>query len=287
MKTIRFAFFGTFPLAEAVLDELESAGFTPSLIVAGGDIRDTRTKEMIFPPEKKWALDRSIAVVQPEKIDSDFIESLARESWDVFVVASYGKILPKKLLDIPRRGTINMHPSLLPRLRGPSPIRSAILNNEKSTGVSIMLLDEKMDHGPLIAQKKVTIDPWPPHGYDLDIHLAKEGGLLLSKILRQWVDGDIEAHEQNHDVATYCKIFTKEDGLLDLNDDPYTNLLKIRAYEGWPGTYAFFKKDSKEIRVKIIDAHVEKNRLMIDRVIPEGKKEMSYEEFLRGGARPA
>ncbi len=282
---IRFAFFGTFPLAEAVLDALESAGFLPALIVAGSDARDTRTKETIFPPEKKWALDRNIPVIQPEKIDADLIAMLEKESWDVFIVASYGKILPKKLLDIPRRGTINMHPSLLPRLRGPSPIRSAILNDEKNTGASIMLLDEKMDHGPLIAQKKVSVDPWPPHGYDLDMLLAKEGGSLLAQILQEWVDGEIDAREQNHDVATYCKIFTKEDGMLDLRDDPYKNFLKIRAFEGWPGTYAFFERDGKKIRAKILDAHITNGKLVIDRVIPEGKREMSHEDFLRSGAR--
>ena len=285
-NNIHFAFFGTAPLSEGVLSALEETGFVPALIIAGADTKDIRTKEMVSPPEKRWAESRSIPVVQPEKMDQDFVDSLSKEVWDVFVVASYGKILPKKLLDIPRRGTVNMHPSLLPRLRGPSPIRSAILNDEKSTGVSIMLLDEKMDHGPLIAQKRVPIDQWPPRGHELDRLLAHEGGALVAQILREWVGGEIDAHEQNHDVATYCKIFTKEDGLLDLNDDPYTNLLKIRAYEGWPGTYAFFERDGKKIRVKILDGHLSQNKLVLDRVIPEGKREMTYAEFLLSGARP-
>jgi methionyl-tRNA formyltransferase len=285
-RQVRFAFFGTAPLSGGVLGALEGVGLLPALVVAGADSKDIRTKEIVVPPEKIWALSRSIPVIQPEKIDVDFIASLSKESWDVFVVASYGKILPKKLLDIPRRGTINIHPSLLPRLRGPSPIRSAILNDERATGVSIMLLDEKMDHGPLIAQKKVMVEPWPPHGTELDALLAREGGELLVTILPEWIEGKVEAQAQNHDIATICSIFSKEDGFIDLATDPYKNLLKIRAYEGWPGTFTYFEKGGKKIRVKIIDAHIHNSALIIDRVVPEGKKEMPYEDFLRSGARP-
>jgi len=276
-----FVFFGTAPLAGDVLDQLEAAGLTPALIVAGADRYDSRKKENIFPPEKEWALERSIPVIQPEKIDDELISTLNKEKWDVFMVASYGKILPKRLLDIPRRGTINMHPSLLPRLRGPSPIRSAILTDEKNTGVSIMLLDEELDHGPLLAQKKVAMPEWPPRGKTLDAVLATEGGKLTAEILPLWVRGEIEPREQNHDVATYCKIFTKEDGLLDLSDDPYKNLLKIRAFDGWPGTYTFMEKNGKQVRVQILDAHIANGKLILDTVKPEGKGEMPYADFLR------
>src|SRR5262245_15510535 len=124
---IRFAFFGTAPLSDGVLNALEAVGLVPNLIVAGKDGFNTKTKEVVLLPEKQWALTHSIPVVQPQKIETEFIDSLAKEQWDVFVVAAYGKILPKRFLDIPRRGTLNVHPSLLPRLRGPSPIRSAIL----------------------------------------------------------------------------------------------------------------------------------------------------------------
>ncbi len=200
----------------------------------------------------------------------------------MFVVASYGKILPKALLDIPRRGVVNMHPSLLPRLRGPSPIRSAILNDEKEVGVSVMLLDEKMDHGPLIAQKKVEMPYWPMHGLELDDLLAREGGELLADYLPLWIDGDGRSAQQNHDLATYCSMFKKEDGLIDMQDDAHYNLLKIRALEGWPGTFTFFERNGKQLRVKIIDAHVENGNLILDRIIPDGKRIMSFQEFSRG-----
>lgn len=257
MKTDpRFVFFGTTPLAEGVLTELASAGFVPERIIGS-------------------------ATITPE-----FIDELSQEKWDFFVVASFGRILPRRLIELPKHGTINVHPSLLPRLRGPSPMRSAILNDEKNTGVSIMLLDEEMDHGPLLAQKKVAVDPWPPKGRELDERLAREGGKLLAQTLPLWLEGKIEPQEQNHDLATYCAKFVKEDGLLDLSADVYRNLLKIRAFDGWPGTYALFERSGKKLRVQILDAHVESDRLVIDLVKPEGKKEMPYADFLRSGAKP-
>lgn len=281
----KIAFFGTFPLADDVLNAIEGAGLTPQLIVAGKD-RFARDKNVIYSPEKAWALARTIRVVQPETISEEFLNELKSEEWDVFVVASYGKILPKALLDIPKRGTINLHPSLLPKLRGPSPIRSAILEDAKKVGVSIMLLDDKMDHGPLIGQKEVTVPEWPSRGRELDALLSREGASLLAEVLPKWLAGEIEAQEQDHSQASYCKIFLKEEGELDLSADAYQNLLKIRAFDGWPGTYAFFEREGKTIRVVILDAHIEGSKLVIDSVKPEGKGAMPYTDFIRSGAKP-
>jgi len=253
---VRFAFFGTAPLKDAVLTELARIGYVPEKIV------------------------------EFESLTPELIAELEKTPWDVFIVASYGRKIPKEVLAMPRRGAVNLHPSLLPRLRGPSPIRSAILNDQKETGVSIMLLDEELDHGPIIAQKKVAVPEWPPHGCALDELLALEGSMLLATVLPLWLKGEIDAQPQNHDLATYCSAFKKEDGLLDLRGDGYTNLLKIRALEGWPGTYTFFERAGKKLRVQILEAHLVGGKLVVDRVKPEGKKEMGYEEFLRSGARP-
>ncbi len=273
-NNIRFVFFGTAPLAVAVLNELEREGYVPALVVASADTTKPRTKEVVFPPEKVWALARSIEIIQPEKIDDSFISKLEAASWQLFIVASYGKILPMAVLSIPKGGVLNVHPSLLPRLRGPSPIRSAILNDEKETGVSVMLMDEQISDGE-----------WPPHGKDLDESLAREGGKLLAEVLPTWIDGKIDPRQQDHTKATYTKMFTKQDGWLDLYEDPYENLLKIRAFEGWPGTFTLFERDGKRMRVAIIDAHMEGSSLVIDRVKPEGKTEMPYADFVRSGAR--
>ena len=280
-----FVFFGTIPLAYAVLEALREAGFTPSLVIASPDRLD-RKKKPVSPSEKEWALAHGVAVVQPQQLDKDFLNRLREVKHDFYIVASYGKILPQELLAIPRRGVINLHPSLLPRLRGPSPIRSAILQNEKEIGVSIMLLDEKMDHGPLLAQKKVPTPEWPMRGKALDELLAHEGGKLLASSLPPYLRGEIAPQPQNDDLATYCKMFTKEDGLFDLTANSEENLRKIRAFEDWPGTYAFFERNDKRIRTNILDAHIEDKKLVIDRVRPEGGSEMPYADFLRSGARP-
>lgn len=287
---IQFAFFGTSHIAVYVLDELERARLAPSVVITPHDKPRGRSMKVVQSPVTRWAIGRGIEVLQPEKLHSGILENVGM--LDVAVVVDYGKIIPKELLEIPRRGFLNVHPSLLPRLRGASPIRSAILNDEKTTGVSIIELDEKMDHGPLVAQKRVEVPGWPPRNSELERILMTAGGGLLAQILPQWTLGEVDARPQNHDVATYCEKIKKEDGLLDLNGDGYGNLLKIRAFEGWPGTYVFFERPStrsgqasKKIRVGILDAHVENNGLVIEKVKPEGKKEMRYEEFLRSGAR--
>ena len=284
---IRFVFFGTPDISVASLDALAAVGLMPTLIVTQPDKPAGRKQTLNPPPVKIWAEAHEIDVLQPETLTPEFIAELGNSEWDVFVLVAYGKILPQALIDVPRRGIVNMHPSLLPKLRGPSPIRSAILSDEKDTGVSVMLLDNKMDHGPVIAQASVALESWPPYGRMLDGLLAQEGGELLAEALPLWVRGEIDATEQEHDKATYCGMFTKEDGLVDLQDDPYQNLLKIRALDGWPGAYTFFKKNDEPVRVLILEASLDtEGSLSIETVKPEGKEEMIYSEFVANGYTP-
>ncbi len=282
----RFVFFGTGSIAVSVLEELARAGYLPALVVTGPDAPQGRGLQIAPSRVALWAETRGIQTLKPTRIDDSLVESLRSDAYPLYVVADYGLILPKKLIEIPARGTINMHPSLLPRLRGPSPIRSAILEGEQPVGVSIMEIDEEMDHGPLIAQKKIDVPEWPMRAHELEELLAREGGRLLADVLPHWIAGEIDAKTQNHDIATYTKKFTKADGLLDLNADPEANLRKIYALEGWPGTFAFFERSGKRIRVQILDAYVANGALQITRVKPEGKNETAYEEFARSGARP-
>ena len=282
---IRFAFFGTPQLAAVFLDDLERLALVPSLVITPTDKERDRGMAMTPPPVKVWAEARNILVLQPEKPDE--LASLLRDkTFDVFVVIYYGKILPREILEIPKRGTINVHFSLLPRWKGTSPIRAAIINDDKKTGISLVLMDEKLDHGPLIAQKELPIGKWPPSARELEELATHESAKLLQSVIRPWVAGEIDAREQNHDLETLCPTLEKDDGLLDLSHDSYKNLLKIRAFDSTIGTYAFFERSGKKIRVQILDAHIENNVLAIDRVKPEGKREMRYDEFLRSGAKP-
>ena len=285
-NNLRFVFFGTPRLASTFLDELEKAGLVPLLVATAPDRKKGRGLELAASEVKEWALKRDISVLQPEKFDEDAAAALRAVAADVFIVIYYGKVLPKSILDIPRRGTLNVHFSLLPRWRGTSPVRAAILNDDKEVGTSIILLDEKIDHGPVVAQKKLDTSDWPPRASELEERMTLESAKLLVGILPSWVAGDIEAQEQNHDLATQCPTLEKEDGLINLSDDAYKNLLKIRAFDTTIGTHAFFERNGKRVRVQILDAHVENGKLIIETVKPEGKKEMGHEEFLRSGARP-
>jgi methionyl-tRNA formyltransferase len=285
-QSIRFAFFGTPRLAALFLDELEARGLVPSLVVTTPDKPQNRGLKLMSPPVKRWADARHIPVLQPDTLDADFLAQMSKNTWDVFVVIYYGNILPKKLLDTPKRGVLNVHFSLLPRFRGTSPVRAAILADEKRTGISILKMDEKIDHGPVVAQKAVAPAEWPPSASEFEELLTRESAELLSQILPLWLERKIEAREQNHDIATGCPAFKKEDGLIELSDDTYANFLKIRGFDSTIGTYAYFERGGKRIRVRILDAHVENDRLVFDRVVPEGKREMSGEEFLRSGAKP-
>ena len=275
--TTKFVFFGTPKLSTIVLDELESRGLLPSLVVTAPDKPSGRGMKMNSSPVKQWAQKRSIPTMEPESFSDEEITQLTDEAADVFVLVAYGKILPQSVIDISPKGILNVHPSLLPKFRGPSPVRSAILQDVKTTGVSVMLIDKKMDHGPVLVQEEYTPEIWPPNARDLDNYLFTRGGALLAEILPQYLAGDVFLKEQNHDEATYCKLFTKEDGLLNLDDDPYQNLLKIHAYAGWPGTFFF----SNDVRITVTQAHIENDALVLDEVIPEGKKKMSYEAYLQ------
>lgn len=280
-------FFGTSRFAVIVLDELTKAGFVPALIVTTPDMPQGRRLVLTPSPVKLWAQEHDIPLLQPEKLDNGFSYHLSPITYNLFIVASYGKLIPREVLSLPTHGTLNVHPSLLPKYRGPSPIQSQILADEKTVGVSVMLLDEEMDHGPILTSKQHAVAgiqgvEWPLRENDLEEVLAHEGGKLLAEIIPGWIEGTIEARPQDHSKATYTKKIEKEDGLIDLTDDPYQNFLKIRAYDPWPGTYFFFEKKSKKIRVLIKDARFKNGELVIMRVLPEGKKEMDYDDFLRG-----
>lgn len=277
MKT-SFAFFGTPMVAVWVLEELAAKDLLPTVIVTAPDKPAGRGMAMTAPAVKIWAEEHGIPVLQPEKLNQEFRTTLAGYDCEVFVVAAYGKILSEKVLSMPTHGCLNMHPSLLPKYRGAAPIESQILADEQDVGVSIMIMDEEMDHGPIVAQEHVAIPGWPIGRLALSELLARTGGRMLASILPD-LDG-ISPTPQQHALATYTHKIVKEDGLIDPNGSSRQNYLKYCAYEGWPGLYFFIQKDGKDIRVKITKASYQDDAFVIEQVIPEGKKEMSYVEFL-------
>ena len=286
MKDINIAYFGGEPIGVPILNELKEAGIVPSLILCNPDRPVGRKQVLTSPPVKKWALENDIKVYQPESIkEADFKKKITETKWDLFIVVAYNKIMPKWLIDLPTHGTINVHPSLLPLLRGASPIRTSILNDmREQCGVTIMQMDEKMDHGPILDQQalEITKDQWPIRGNELDTLLAQLGGTLLAKTVPMVISGEIVSTEQFHAVATYCGRLERSMGELDLDpynlpsgDEAYQTLLRIRAFDGFPGT--FFVHEGK--RIKIIEAHIDNNQLQLDRITPEGKQEMDFTHY--------
>ncbi|MEK7120849.1 MAG: methionyl-tRNA formyltransferase [Patescibacteria group bacterium] len=279
---LRFAFFGTPEISVVILNHLEKAGFLPSLIISSPDKTKGRGLELSMPETKKWALAQNIEVLQPLKLDDETYEKITSlGQWDIFIVCAYGKIIPQKFLDIAKKGNINVHPSLLPKYRGPSPIQAQILSDEKEVGTTIMLMDALMDHGAILAQKKIDVE-MPKKFEDLIEVLADESGKLLVETLPKYLSGEINGKKQNHQKATVCKMIKKEHGLLDLSGNPRENYLKFLALNPWPSTYFLQNIKGKDVRIKITDADFVDGQFIIKKIIPEGKHEMSYEDFKRG-----
>ncbi len=287
-KTFNIAYFGGEPIGLPVLQKLEKAGILPNLILCNPDRPAGRKRVLTSPPLKQWALENNIEVFQPEEIKSDeFRKKISEIEWDLFIVVAYNKIMPKWLVDLPTHGTINVHPSLLPLLRGASPIRTSILEDMKDQcGVTIMQMDEKMDHGPILAQQALEIpaDQWPILGNKLDTQLAQLGGQLLAQTVPQVLSGKITPTEQFHEKATYCGRLDRSMGELTLDphnlptgNEAYQTLLKIRAFDGFPGTFFMYKGK----RTKVLDAQIVEGTLCITHVLPEGKKEMNFEIYLQ------
>jgi methionyl-tRNA formyltransferase len=285
---MRFAFFGTSEFAVVVLEKLCKAGFAPALVITNPDAPKGRKLVLTPSPVKTRSNERSLSVTTPSSlIGQSTPPELLSGKWDFFVVAAYGKLIPPRLLELSRHGALNVHPSLLPKLRGASPVRSAILNDMRETGVTVMLMDEKLDHGPILAQKHIAIAPeeWPLRGRALDDLLAEAGGELLIATIPLHLEGKITPRPQAHEKATYCAKITKEMALIHL--DPhrlpsgraaYEALLKIRAFDGWPEAY--FMHEGR--RVKIKDARLfPDGRLCLLRVLPEGGREMDFVAFLK------
>jgi methionyl-tRNA formyltransferase len=275
----KIAFFGTPPFTVRFLELLDTEGFTPSLIITNPDRRAGRGLALVSPEPKHFGIERNIPVLQPERIDEDFVQKMKAEEWDLFIVIAYGSILPENLITVPRFGTLNVHYSLLPKYRGATPVESAILNGDSVTGVSIQQMRYKLDSGPILAAKDVAIadtDTTPV----LREKLNDQALLLLPGVIRDLFEGKTTALEQDETLATQCGKIKKKDGLLLLTDDDQKNFRKYRAYVGSVGTYFMITRNGTDIRVKIKSAHMDNGRFVIDTVIPENGKLMKFDALV-------
>jgi methionyl-tRNA formyltransferase len=268
----QIVFFGTPRLGVQVLEKLIAKGFKPIAVVTREDKPAGRGQKPTPPPVKITAQKYNISILQPKKLkdNQEFISNLKALTSNLYIVAAYGRIIPKEILEIPKYKTLNAHPSLLPKYRGASPIQSALLAGEKETGVTIILLDEEMDHGPIIAQQKISLKE-NETAEDLKKKLGDLGAELLIKTIPAWIEGKIKLREQNHKKATFTKILTKEDGYVDLSNPPSPEKfnLMVRAFCPWPGTWTKWQNKI----IKFLPGNL---------IQPESKKPMTVKEFLNG-----
>ena len=307
---MKILFFGTPQFAAIILQHLIDANMPPIAIVTAPDKPAGRGHKLKNPPVTVLAAAHHISVLQPISVKEKlFLETLRGYKADIFVIAAYGKILPQALLDIPPKSVINVHPSLLPRHRGPSPIQGAILAGDEVTGVTLMLTDAQMDHGPIVMNHELRIMNHAITYMELHDQLAQIAGTLLVKTLPKWIAGEITPKEQDHSKATYTKLLTKEDGKVDWNKNAEYIEQQVRALNPWPGTFTFFKDaQEKQQMLKILKANVlmqtkpglvkpglvfltqneklavqtKENTLIVEELQLEGGKPMNSKEFLLG-----
>ena len=238
---------GTPEIAVPVLSRLVEAGHDIAAVYSQPDRPSGRGRKLVPTPTKRFAEEHKIDVRQPRSLRSETeCEALASLCPEVVVVAAYGLFLPPDVLEIPRLGCLNIHPSLLPRYRGPSPVVSAILTGDEQTGVTIMKLDEGMDSGPLLAQVTVPIAERET-APELTRRLFDLGADLLVDSLPRWSSGNIRAMPQDEGHATFTTLVKKEDGEIVWTDGAERIARKVRAYEPWPGTFTHW--DGKLLKI--------------------------------------
>ncbi|MBU0749973.1 methionyl-tRNA formyltransferase [Patescibacteria group bacterium] len=278
--TNSFVFFGTPYVASDTLELLIQRGYVPSLVITSPDVKRGRGMQLTPSETKTCALAHNIPVITPEKLTPDVIAEIAATQATYAIVVAYGKILPDALIQSFPLGVLNIHYSLLPKYRGASPVEAALLHNEAMTGVAIQKMVYELDAGDLVALEEVSILP-NETTRELRPRLVQIGAELLADILPQYLAGELTLVPQDHTQATRSGKIKKEEGLLTLPGNDQENWNKYRAYAESPGTYFFAHKDGKELRVKIKTASFDNGVFTPLRVVPEGKNEMQYSDFLR------
>lgn len=270
---MKFVFFGTPNVASETLARLIESGFVPSLVVTNPDRPRGRGQQLSASPVKELALAHNLPVITPERLDAEVLKSIESVGADSAVVVAYGKIFSDELINLFPKGVINVHYSLLPKYRGAAPLEAALLNNDKETGVTLQKMVRELDAGDIVAAVTVSIEP-SDTARSLRPRLISEGAELLVSNLPGYFGGEIVVHPQDVNLVTFAPKYNKADGELDLSLLGLNSWSKFRAFNDSIGTYFF--KDGK--RFKITAAHLgEHGEFVIDRVIPEGKKEIEYQ----------
>jgi methionyl-tRNA formyltransferase len=280
---MKIVFLGTpdyvLPVLEALHKKFRGRhGESPIAAVVTQRPRPTGRKQLLtYSPVDTWAHKRDIPIYfNSQDLIKDNIQA------DLGVLAAYGEILPQEVISFFPHGILNIHPSLLPKYRGASPVQGAILNGDHETGVTIMKVDEKMDHGAIVSQFKEDIFPEDTTG-TLRERLFNRSTEVICELIEPYLAGKIKAREQNHEEATFTKTLKKEDGFIDLTKiKPEEAERFVRAMNPWPSAWTRVKMGSQEKRLRILKASLKEEKLILEEVQLEGKNVVSWKEFKQG-----
>jgi methionyl-tRNA formyltransferase len=299
--SIRVAFMGSPDFALPSLSALAKA-YDVVGVITQPDRASGRGRELKAPPVKTLALELNIPVMQPEKLRAPEAMNQLRE-WnpDLIVVAAFGQILKRDVLDLPHYGCINVHASLLPRWRGAAPINAAILAGDERIGVTIMKMDEGLDTGPTLAQRSLRVELGIDTAADYLEVLSYAGADLLMETLPNWIAGNIPPQPQDNKLATYAPMLKKEDGLLDFSHPAVELERRVRAMKPWPGAWLDWNGNPLKV-LRASTVSVDKalasgvrftvegkpaiqstdGALVLEEVQPAGRKSMPGKSFLAG-----
>jgi len=301
--TVRTVFMGTPQFAVTILECLLQSSYQVVAVYTQPDRAAGRGRPVVFPQVKRMALERGIPVIQPETFRSrEVVKELASLQPELIVVAAFGSILPPEVLSLPKFGCLNVHASLLPRHRGPSPVANTILCGDELTGVTIMLMDTGLDTGPILAQEKVGISFMDTAG-SLSAKLADVGVGLLLQTLPRWLEGKTKPQAQAESQATYSKLITSEDAEIAWNLSALELWRMVRAYNPWPSCYTWCQGKRFRIHKAIplgdggngeigkvialaeqpgVGVVTKQGILGLCQIQLEGKRAMSVTDFVRG-----
>jgi methionyl-tRNA formyltransferase len=296
---MRIAFLGTAPFAVPTLDALLNSKHEVVGVVTGPDKPVGRGRQLQPTPVKERALEAGLEILTPEKLKSkEFLEKYRSWKPDAAVVVAY-RILPEVVFDLPKFGTLNLHPSLLPKYRGPAPLNWTLINGDSETGISVIRICKEVDAGGVVLQRKIALDPFETT-HDLAVRLAPEGGQMIVDALEGLFENRLEVIEQNESLVTKAPKLVKEDGIIDWNRDSISIHNQVRGLFPWPGSYSYLNgKTIKLFGSKPIENISEKpgsvvnnddslviscgkNAISFDEVQLQGKKKMPVSDFLRG-----
>jgi methionyl-tRNA formyltransferase len=305
LENTKIVFMGTSHLSQKTLKTLIENQACVKLVITQPDKPSGRRKKIEFSPIKKYCLEKQIDLIQPSKLNDKILKKIKEINPDFVLVASYGLIIPKKFFEQIKIPFINIHPSLLPKLRGASPIQTALLKGLKKTGITVMKMDTGVDSGDIIFQKEVSIEEKEKY-LDLEKKIIETIEKILPKILKDYLNRKITPQPQNHSEATFTKIINKKDGQIDWSLPAKDILNKFKALYLWPQTYTLWKTSKGVKKITLIDleatpdnskrhkigqVYQDKDEIKIQtgrgsitlkKLKMEGKKETEIKNFING-----